>query len=363
MYNRLYNFSAGPSVLPEVVLEQVRDNLLNYEGAGMSVMEMSHRSAVYESIISAAEVDLRQILCLDDSFEVLFLQGGASLQFSMVPMNLYISGSPVDVIHTGVWAGKAIDELKKCAPYQIVASGESDKFCKLPVLSPALFNANASYVYMTSNNTIHGTQWSSFPTTGNVPLVVDMSSDILSRELDMSQFGLIFAGAQKNLGPSGVTVVIIKKDLLERSSDILPTMLNYRTHAKNKSMYNTPPAFGIYVLGLVLKWMQAQGGLSAIEKRNEEKAAMLYEMIDNSAFYLCPNDVASRSRMNIVFNVKGGDEALEKTFVQEAVKSGLLELKGHRSAGGLRASLYNAQPVEGVVALVQFMKEFEQRYR
>ncbi len=363
MYNRLYNFSAGPSVLPEVVLEQVRDDMLNYEGSGMSVMEMSHRSAVYESIIATAEANLRALLSVDESYEVLFLQGGASLQFSMIPMNLYQPGSPVDVINTGVWVSKAIDELKKCAEYKVIATGESDNFCRLPVLDPSLFNPTASYVYMASNNTIHGTQWQQFPNTGAVPLVVDMSSDIMSRQLDMSQFGLVFAGAQKNLGPSGVTVVIIKKELASRSSDSLPSMLNYRTHIKNKSLYNTPPAFGIYVLGLVLKWMIAEGGLSVIEQRNTLKAQLLYDMIDNSSFYQCPNDVASRSRMNVVFRVNGGDEALEKTFVKDATASGLLELKGHRSAGGLRASIYNAQPVEGIVALVQFMKEFEQRHR
>jgi len=361
MKGRVFNFNAGPAVLPLPVLEKAREELLNYGGCGMSVMEMSHRSKEFEEILSRTEASLRRILRIPDDYAVLFLQGGASLQFSMIPMNLYLKGQPVEIIHSGSWTEKAIAEHKKLCEYHIVASSESEKFLRLPSWQGVAFNPNASYVYMCSNNTIFGTQFREFPDTGNVPLVADMSSDILSRAIDVSRFGLIFAGAQKNLGPSGVTLVIIRKDLVERAAKELPTMLQYRIHVKNNSLYNTPPTFGIYVCGLVLDWIEAEGGLPAIEKRNDEKARILYEAIDASGLFYGPVEKNSRSRMNVVFRVKGDNEDLEKKFVSEAAAAGLAGLKGHRSVGGLRASIYNAHPVEGVRALVDFMKEFERK--
>ncbi len=362
MYQRLFNFSAGPAVLPVSVLEKVRDEMMNYQGAGMSVMEMSHRSKAFEEILAKTEASVRSILGLSDDYAVLFLQGGASLQFSMVPMNLYTPGKPVDVVHTGVWSGKAIDELKKSTEFNIIASSEDKNFTYIPDVAASQFNPDASYAYCTSNNTIYGTRWTQFPQTGSVPLVCDMSSDIFSRPFDMNQFGLVFAGAQKNLGPSGVTLVIIRKDLAERASSTLPTMLQYRTHIKNTSMYNTPPAFGIYVLGLVLDWIKEQGGLKGMEQKNNEKAGILYNTIDNSDFYYCPNVVKDRSTMNVVFRINGNNEDLEKTFLKEAAQNGLLELKGHRSVGGLRASIYNAQTLDAVKSLSVFMKDFAKKH-
>ena len=363
MSQRIFNFAAGPATLPLSVLEKAQSELLNYQDSGMSVMEMSHRSKVFEGILNRTEADLRRIMGIPENYAVLFLQGGASLQFSMLPMNLYLKDKPVDVIHTGVWTAKAIEELQKVAPYTIVASGEAEGFRAIPKLTPDLFNPNASYVHMASNNTIYGTQSTQFPDTGAVPLVCDMSSDILSRRVEVEKFGVIFAGAQKNLGPSGLTLVIIRKDLAERASADLPAMLNYRTHIKNISLYNTPPTFGIYIMGLVLQWIDEQGGLAGIEARNEEKAALLYQAIEESPFYHCPNVIGHRSKMNVVFRVHGNQEDLEAQFVKEATQRGLNELKGHRSAGGLRASLYNAQSIEGVKALVEFMKDFEKRNR
>ncbi len=361
MYNRIHNFSAGPAVLPESVLEKARDQMLNFEGSGMSVMEMSHRSKPFEKILAQAEQGVRKILNVPENYEILFLQGGASFQFAMVPINLYISGQPVDVLHTGVWTKKAIDELKKLTEFKIVATSEKENFTYIPKLSEIQFNPKASYVHMCSNNTIYGTQWKAFPKTGNVPLVADMSSDILSRPLDINQFGLIFAGAQKNIGPSGVTLVIIRKDLAERCNPNLATMLQYRTHIKEKSMYNTPPTFAIYIAALVMEWIEKEGGLVAIEKRNEAKAKLLYDVIDASSFYQAHAKDDSRSFMNVVFRIKNKNEALEEKFASDANKAGLSGLKGHRSAGGLRASIYNAMPVEGVKALAQFMKEFEKK--
>ncbi len=360
---RIYNFSAGPGVLPESVLVQAQEDMVNYKGIGLSVMEMSHRSKPFEAILSQAESALRRLMGIPDNYTVLFLQGGASLQFSMVPMNLYLENKPIDIVHTGVWSAKAIDELKKVAPYTVVASSEKEKFTHIPTVEASALNPDASYVHITSNNTIYGTQWSSqFLNTGEVPLVADMSSDILSRKIDISQFGLIYAGAQKNMGPAGVTVVIIRKDLLERTPSHLPTMLQYKVQAKNVSLYNTPPTYSIYILGLVLQWLEALGGIDAIEAHNELKAALLYEAIESSAFYYCPNVKACRSKMNVVFRIHGNQEDLETQFVSEASQQGLCELKGHRSVGGLRASLYNAQSIESVKALVAFMKEFERKH-
>jgi phosphoserine aminotransferase len=364
-YNRIFNFAAGPAVLPEVVLEQVRDELLNYKGSGASVMEMSHRSKAFDEIMANAVARTKEILKLGDDYTVLFLQGGASLQFSMAPMNLQQPGKPVDMIHSGNWTEMAIGQLKKGHEFRIVASGEKDGFKRLPKIDTAELSPNASYAYICSNNTIEGTQWKSFPDTGSVPLVCDMSSDIMSRRLDFSKFGLIFAGAQKNLGPSGVCMVVMKKDLAERASDKLPTMLQYRTHIKGDSRYNTPPAFSIYVCGLVMDWIQKQGGLEAVEKRNQEKAGILYDAIDSSGFYKSPIlDKDHRSLMNVTIRIRPDSpesEKLEETFVKEAKAAGLAELKGHRNIGGLRASIYNAFPVEGVKALTQFMREFERK--
>jgi phosphoserine aminotransferase len=364
-YNRVFNFAAGPAALPESVLEQVRDDLMNYRGSGMSVMEMSHRSKEFDEIISKAKATAREILKLGDDYEVLFLQGGASLQFTMVPMNLVQAGKPVDVVHTGNWTEMAIGQLKKGTEYRIVATGEKDGFKKLPKLHSDQFNPNASYVHVCTNNTIEGTQWKSLPDTGKVPLVADMSSDFMSRRMDFSKFGLIFAGAQKNLGPSGVCMVVIRKDLAERADEKLPSMLQYRTHIKNDSRYNTPPAFGIYICGLVMDWIQKQGGLEAMERTNNAKAKALYDAIDSSGgFYACPISNEDRSAMNVVFRIQPGQkrgEELEELFIKETKKAGLAELKGHRSIGGLRASIYNAHPIEGVHALTSFMREFQKK--
>jgi phosphoserine aminotransferase len=362
MSERIFNFSAGPGVLPLPVLERARDELLNYEGCGMSVMEMSHRSPAFEGILAQAEDGLRQIMGIPADYAVLFLQGGASLQFSMVPMNLYLEGQPVDVLHTGAWTEKAIEEIKKVAACRLAASTAAENFRRLPRPDEIDFNPGASYVHMCSNNTIFGTQWRTFPNPGAVPLVADMSSDIFSRVIDVSQFGLIFAGAQKNIGPAGVTLVLIRKDLAERGQANLPTMLRYQTHLKNNSLYNTPPTFGIYMIGLVLDWIEAEGGLVAIEERNEAKAKLLYQAIDATDFYSGTVEKQDRSWMNVNFRIQGDNVELEKKFAQEAEAAGLSGLKGHRSVGGLRASIYNAMPIAGVEALVAFMREFERKY-
>jgi phosphoserine aminotransferase len=356
---RAFNFNAGPAALPLAVLERIREELLDYRGSGMSVMEMSHRSPEFEALNDAAEAGLRRELAIPADYSVLFLQGGGSLQFAMVPMNLYAPGKPVDALHTGVWTAKAIEELKKIAEVRLAATTEPEKFTRVPRQSEIKLSPDASYVHMCTNNTIEGTQWSSLPETGGVPLVADMSSDILSRPIDVKRFGLIFAGAQKNLGPSGVTVVIIRKDLVERGSDKIAKILQYRTHAKEKSLYNTPPSFAVYVLGLVVDWVASQGGAAGIERNNTQKAKLLYDVLDSSGYYKCPVEKESRSKMNVVFRVAGGDEAIEKKFAKEAEAAGLIGIKGHRSVGGMRASLYNAVPVKAVEALVAFMREFE----
>lgn len=358
---RTYNFNPGPSALPLPVLERIREELLDYGGTGLSVMEMSHRSPEFEAINNKAEQALRRLLAIPDDYAVLFLQGGASLQFAMVPMNLYSSGKPVDVLHTGAWTNKAIGELKKVAEYRLAASTEADKFARLPRTDEISFSTDASYVHICTNNTIEGTQWSTVPETRAVPLVADMSSDVLSRPINVRQFGLIFAGAQKNLGPSGVTVVVVRRDLAERANEAIATILQYRTYVKNRSLYNTPPTFGVYAMGLVLEWAEALGGLDEIERRNEAKAKRLYEAIDASGYFKCPVEKASRSRMNVVFRIASGDEAIEKKFVKEAAVARLVGIKGHRSVGGMRASLYNAVEMDAVDELVSFMREFERK--
>jgi phosphoserine aminotransferase len=362
MSARIFNFSAGPAVMPEPVLERARAELLNFNNCGMSVLEMSHRSPEFEAILAHAERGLRKNMGIPNDYAVLFLQGGASLQFAMVPMNLYLDGKPVDVLHTGVWTEKAIGELQKVAEYRLAASTEAEKFRRLPRADEIRFDPKASYVHLCSNNTIFGTQWRDFPVTGDVPLVADMSSDILARAVDVSKFGLIFAGAQKNIGPAGVTIVIIRKDLAERVKPNVPTMLKYQTHLKSNSLYNTPPTFAIYMVALVMDWIEAEGGVVALEEHNEAKARLLYSAIDSSGFYYGLPEKPDRSTMNVVFRIHGNDEALEKKFAQEAEAVGLSGLKGHRSTGGLRASIYNAMSLAGVEALVEFMREFERRY-
>lgn len=357
---RVHNFNAGPGALPLSVLERIREELLDWRGSGMSVMEMSHRSPEFESIIAAAEAGLRKHLVIPVEYAVLFLQGGGSMQFTMAPMNLCLPGKPVDLIHTGTWTAKALGELKKGVLHNIAASTEAEKFIRLPRKDEIKFSPDASYVHMCTNNTIEGTQWTEMPETGGAPLVADMSSDIASRAIDVKKFGLIFAGAQKNLGPSGVTVVIVRKDLAERADKNLPTLLQYRTHIKEKSLYHTPPTFAVYIVGLVMEWIDAEGGIAAVEKRNNAKAKLLYDTLEAShGFYRCPVENSSRSKMNVVFRVAGGDEAVEKQFGKEAAAAGLVGTPGHRSVGGMRVSLYNAVTLEAVEALTSFMREFQ----
>jgi len=356
---RAFNFNAGPAALPLPVLERIREELLDYRSTGMSVMELSHRSPEFEAINNAAEQNLRKLLAIPEDYAVIFVQGGGSLQFSMVPQNLAIPGKPVDVLHTGAWTAKAIGELKKGFVHNIAASTEAEKFTRVPRMEEIRFSDDASYMYLCTNNTIEGTQYHTLPVS-TAPLVADMSSDIASRPLDVSKFGLIFAGAQKNLGPSGVTLVIVRKDLAERADKNLPTILQYRTHIKEKSLYHTPPTFAVYVLGLVAEWIASEDGLAGMQKRNEAKAKLLYDTIDQSSgFFRCPVEKASRSLMNVVFRIAGGDEAVEKEFAKGAAANHLVGTPGHRSVGGMRISLYNAVGPEAVEALVDYMREFQ----
>jgi phosphoserine aminotransferase len=357
MVHRIHNFSAGPAVLPLSVLEEVQKDLVALPGAGMSILEISHRSKLFESILAQAEADIRALAGIPPNFRVLFLQGGASLQFSMVPMNLLTPGATADYIDSGSWAEKAIKEAKRVGGVNVVATTKGDNYARVPAQSELRLTPGAAYVHMTSNNTIEGTQSKDLPDTGGVPLVSDTSSDMFSRPIDVTRHGLIYAGAQKNMGPAGVTVVIVREDLLERSQKTLPTMLSYAVHAENGSLYNTPPAFAVYVLGLVMKWLRAQGGLAAIAKVNERKAGKLYAEIDRSGFYKGTAHKDSRSLMNVTFRL--ATEDLENRFVKEATAAGLDGLKGHRSVGGMRASIYNAFPETGIDALAQFMQEFE----
>jgi phosphoserine aminotransferase len=356
---RILNFSSGPAVLPLPVLEQVQRDLVALPGVGMSVMEISHRSAAFESIIRKAEADIRKLGSIPDNYRILFLQGGASLQFSMVPLNLLTEGRTADYVLTGSWAQKAVKEAKRVGAVNVTGSTESDNFNRIPRAEECRFTDGAAYVHITSNNTIEGTQWRTLPAVGDAPLVSDASSDIFSGPIDVSKYGLIYAGAQKNLGPSGVALVIIRDDLLARSAKSLHTMLNYAVHAENGSLYNTPPAFGVYVLGLVIEWLLAQGGLPAIAAVNERKAGVLYAELDRTGFWQPTAQKDSRSLMNVTFRL--ASEELEKKFVKEATAAGLDGLKGHRSVGGMRASIYNAFPEQGVHTLVDVMREFERR--
>ena len=357
--HRIYNFSAGPAVLPQPVLEEAKRDLVALPGVGMSVLEISHRSKTFEDILARTEADLRTLGHVPSSHKVLFLQGGASLQFSMVPMNLLSNGRTADYIVTGGWAQKAVKEAERVGSVHIAATTESENFSRIPRQDELKLTANAAYVHFTTNNTLFGTEWTTEPAVGDVPLVADTSSDMFSRPIDVARYGLIYAGAQKNLGPSGVTLVLVREDLLPRSAKTLPTMLNYAVHAENGSMYNTPPCFGIYLMGLVAKWALAEGGLPALAQRNERKAAKLYAEIDRTGFYRGTAEKSSRSLMNVTFRL--GSEDLEKTFVKESTAAGFDGLKGHRSVGGMRASIYNAFPEDGVDALVAFMKEFERK--
>jgi phosphoserine aminotransferase len=357
--NRIFNFSAGPAVLPVPVLEEAQQNLVALPGVGMSVLEISHRSKTFEAILAQTEQDIRALGNVPANYKVLFLQGGASLQFSMVPLNLLTAGATADYIVTGGWAQKAVKEAQRVGNVNIAASTESENFTRIPRQDELKLTPNAAYVHITTNNTLFGTEWTGEPQVRDVPLVADTSSDMFSRPIDVSKYGLIYAGAQKNLGPSGVTLVLVREDLLQRSAKSLHTMLNYATHAENGSMYNTPPTFGIYLMGLVMKWGLSQGGLDAIGAANQRKADKLYAEIDRSGYYRGTAEKNSRSRMNITFRLPSED--LENKFVKESTAAGLDGLKGHRSVGGMRASIYNAFPEEGIDALVAFMQEFEKK--
>jgi phosphoserine aminotransferase len=358
--HRIHNFSAGPAVLPVSVLEEAQRDLVSLPGVGMSILEISHRSKTFEDILAKTEADLRALGNIPSTHKVLFLQGGASLQFSMVPMNLLTQETTADYIITGAWAQKALKEAQRVGAVHVAGSTESENFNRVPRQDELRLTPNAAYVHFTSNNTIFGTQWKAEPEVGTIPLVCDTSSDMFSRPVDIARYGLVYAGAQKNLGPSGVTLVIIREDLLQRSAKSLPTMLNYAVHVENGSMYNTPPCFGIYLMGLVAKWALSQGGLSSIAAVNERKAGKLYQEIDRTGFYRGTAAKDSRSLMNVTFKLR--DEALDKAFVKESTAAGFDGLKGHRSVGGMRASIYNAFPEAGVDALVAFMRDFERTH-
>jgi phosphoserine aminotransferase len=359
MTERIFNFSAGPAVLPVPVLEEVQRDLLSLPGVGMSILEISHRSKTFDGIHLQAEQGLKELMGISEDYAVLFLQGGASLQFSMIPMNLLPEGGSADYIVTGSWGKKAVKEAKREGAVNVAANMADSGFRGIPTADEIKLDPNAAYVHFTSNETIEGVEWKTEPECGNVPLICDASSDILSRPIDVSKYALIYAGAQKNMGPSGVTLVVLRQDLLQRIPDGLHTMLDYRTHVENNSLYNTPNTFGIYIIALVTKWLKDQGGLAGMQRQNEAKAQALYKVIDSTDFYRGHADSDARSNMNVTFRLPS--EELEKKFASEATAQGLDGLKGHRSVGGIRASIYNAFPMEGIDALVQFMKEFEKK--
>lgn len=360
MNNRIFNFNAGPAALPLEVLVEAQAELLNYQQTGMSILEISHRSKPYEVINAEAEANLKELLGLGDNYRVLFLQGGASTQFAMIPMNFLPEGRTADYVLTGAWSEKALKEAKLFGNTHVAATTAEGNYKRIPRMDEIQLSEDPAYVHITSNNTIFGTQWDELPSFGQVPLIADMSSDILNKPFNAENFAMIYAGAQKNLGPSGVTVVIMRKDLLENNPKTIPVMMQYQTHSKNDSMYNTPPVFSVYILNLVLRWLKAQGGLTAIGKRNVEKAGLVYDTIDQSGgFYRGHADADSRSLMNVTFRLPS--EELEKVFAKEAEQAGLIGLKGHRSVGGLRASMYNAMTVAGCAALKDFMLEFQRK--
>ena len=357
MKERIHNFNAGPAALPLPVLEEIKDSFINFKGSGMSITEVSHRSQWFDDVINDAIDRTKRLLKLDDQYHVLFIQGGASMQFCMAPLNFLSDGRSADYINTGTWSTKAIKEAQiQNKPIKVVASSEDKNFCYIP--KDISFNTDAVYVHLTSNNTIKGTQFESLPDTGKTPMVIDMSSDIMSRPLDMSNIGMIYAGAQKNIGPAGVCMVIIRQDLLDLSPDNIPSMLNYNTFADKNSMFNTPPCFAIYTIQLVMKWLEDTiGGLEKMDEKNREKADLLYNFMDNSSFYRATADKGSRSLMNVTFRLP--DEDLEKAFVAKAIENAMGGLKGHRSVGGCRASIYNATGINAINDLISFMKEFE----
>jgi phosphoserine aminotransferase len=356
---RVFNFSPGPAVLPQAVLEQARDEMLDWHGSGMSVMEMSHRGKEFIAIAAEAEADLRELLAIPANYKVLFLQGGATAQFAMVPMNLLRGKKSADYIHTGEWAKKAISEAGKFCSVNVAASSEDRSFTYVPKQAAWKSNADAAYVHITSNETIGGIEYHWIPDTKGVPLVADMSSHILSRPVDIARYGVIYAGAQKNIGPAGLTIVIVREDLIGQALPGTPAMFDYRIHADNESMYNTPPTYALYVAGLVFRWLKKNGGLAAMQKVNNEKAGLIYDVLDQSSFYSSPVAKDDRSLMNVPFRLKG--ESLDEEFLKQAKSHGMIQLKGHRSVGGMRASIYNAMPVEGVRALAAFMRDFEKR--
>ena len=358
--HRVYNFSAGPAVLPQTVLRRAQEEMLDWHGSGMSVMEMSHRGKEFIAIAAKAEADLRELLAIPAGYRVLFLQGGATLQFAGIPMNLLRGKTRVDYVHTGEWAKKAIADAKKYAQVNIAASSEDRKFTYAPPQSAWKLSPDAAYVHYTGNETIGGVEFHWIPQTGNVPLVCDLSSSLLSRPLDVSRFGLVYAGAQKNIGPAGLTIVIVREDLIGQALPGTPTVMDYKQQADNDSMLNTPATYSIYIAGLVFEWLKQQGGLAGMEKVNVEKANLIYDVLDAGGFYASPVAREDRSRMNIPFTLK--DPSLDEPFLKAASQAGLLQLKGHRSVGGMRASIYNAMPVEGVRTLVEFMREFERKH-
>lgn len=356
--SRVYNFSAGPSMLPEAVLKKAQSEMVEYGTAGMSVMEMSHRSKDYEEIINGCEALVRELMHVPDNYKVLFLQGGGSSQFAMIPLNLAKKNKKCDIVITGQWAKKAAQEAERYITVNKIASSADKTFSYIPKLDNSTFSKDADYFYICMNNTIYGTKWNTLPETGDIPLVADISSMVMSEEIDVTKFGLLFAGAQKNLGPAGVTLVIVRDDLIGDAMDICPTMFNYQIHADNGSMYNTPPTYGIYIVKLVLEWIKEQGGVKAVQAVNEKKAAILYDFLDNSKMFRGTVVKEDRSLMNVPFVT--GDDELNAKFIKEAKEAGFVNLKGHRTVGGMRASIYNAMPVEGVEKLVAFMKKFEE---
>lgn len=356
-FKRVYNFNAGPAALPLAALEKAQAEFLDFNGTGMSIMELSHRSKDYEAVHNQAIELLKELLAIPAGYDVLFLQGGASLQFAMTPLNFLPAGKKAGYVMTGVWSEKAYAEAEKLGEVFVAASAKADNYRSIPSMEELQYDESAAYLHLTSNNTIFGTQWQDFPVTGSVPLIADMSSDILSKPIDVSKFALIYAGAQKNLGPSGVTVVIIRRDFMEQANKQVPTMLRYGTYAKDNSLYNTPPTFSIYMVKLILEWVKAQGGAAAVYKRNQEKAALIYQAIDSSSgFYIGHAVPEARSLMNITFRL--ANEALEKKFLEQAKKEGFVGLAGHRLVGGCRASAYNAVPYESCLALQELMLTF-----
>ena len=355
--SRVYNFSAGPSMLPEEVLAKAQKEMLEYGQSGMSVMEMSHRSKDFEEIIEGCEALVRELMHVPDNYKVLFLQDGGSSQVAMIPMNRGNKHKKCDTVITGQWAKKATAEAERYLKVNIIASSADKTFSYIPKLDNSTFSKDADYFYICMNNTIYGTKWNTLPDTGNIPLVADISSMVMSEEIDVSKFGLLFAGAQKNLGPAGVTLVIIRDDLIGNAMDICPTMFNYQIHADNKSLYNTPPTYGIYIMKLVMEWIKEKGGVAAVQKINEKKAAILYDYLDSSKLFRGTVAKEDRSLMNVPFVTD--DDELNAKFIKEAKEAGFVNLKGHRTVGGMRASIYNAMPVEGVEKIVAFMKKFE----